>query len=78
MFQQDELEAQFTRHPSLPREAVLKSDLLRRGMHFDASALLRAESPDTDEQPQRPHQPKSYFIFSFDMVPQNPCGTSSG
>jgi len=63
----DELEAQFARHPTLPREAVLKADLLRTGISFDAGALVRAPdaaggSPD--------HQPKSYFIFSFDMVRQ--------
>lgn len=66
----DELEAQFARHPSLPREAVLKSDLLRTGIHFDRGALIRA-ADNVDAHPAaRAHQPKSYFIFSFDMVPQ--------
>jgi hypothetical protein len=65
----DELEAHFDRHPSLPREAVLKSDLLRVGMRFDRGALVRAAA-DPDAPAVREHQPKSYFIFSFDLVPQ--------
>jgi hypothetical protein len=63
----DELEAQFTRHPTLPREAVLKADLLRTGIAFDAGALIR---PRDEHGETREHQPKSYFIFSFDMVRQ--------
>lgn len=68
----DELEAQFARHPSLPREAVLKSDLLRTGIRFDKDALIRTVEAGEDAvpTPAREHQPKSYFIFSFDMVPQ--------
>jgi hypothetical protein len=69
----DELEAQFARHPSLPREAVLKADLLRTGIRFDQGALVRVAAPgEADSAPgQAPvHQPKSYFIFSFDMVRQ--------
>jgi hypothetical protein len=71
----DELEAQFARHPTLPREAVLKADLLRSGIAFDPGALVR--TPDDSGalahehgHEQREHQPKSYFIFSFDMVRQ--------
>jgi hypothetical protein len=65
----DELEAQFARHRSLPREAVLKADLLRAGLRFEQGALIRA--PDaTGGDPAREYQPKSYFIFSFDMVRQ--------
>ncbi|HEV2403936.1 MAG TPA: radical SAM protein [Ktedonobacterales bacterium] len=64
----DELEAQFARHHSLPREAVIKADLLRSGVRFDAGALVRA--PGETEAGAREHQPKSYFIFSFDMVKQ--------
>jgi hypothetical protein len=67
----DELEAQFARHPSLPREAVLKSDLLRTGLRFDRDALVRAGNGSSGLPDTREHQPKSYFIFSFDMVPQN-------
>jgi hypothetical protein len=64
----DELEAQFERHPTLPMEAVLKADLLRTGISFAPGALVRAA--DAGESPAREHQPKSYFIFSFDMVRQ--------
>jgi hypothetical protein len=66
----DELEAQFARHPSLPREAVLKSDLLRSGIRFDKGALIRRADGSNAAGSGREHQPKSYFIFSFDMVPQ--------
>ena len=59
----DELEAQFARHPSLPREAVLKSDLLRTGIRFEKDALVRAADATRDGPPAREHQPKSYFIF---------------
>jgi hypothetical protein len=50
------------RHPSLPPEAVVKADLLRRGLSFASEALIQPEAQE--------HQPKSYFIFSFNMVPQ--------
>jgi hypothetical protein len=68
MSRHDELEAQFARHATLPREAILKSDLLRSGLRFDTGALVR--EPDAASGEPRAHQPKSYFIFSFDMVPQ--------
>ena len=51
-------------HPTLPREAVLKADLLRRGLSFAPDALV---DPSAAQQ----HQPKSYFIFSFNMVHQS-------
>ncbi|HZD49084.1 MAG TPA: radical SAM protein, partial [Silvibacterium sp.] len=50
------------RHPSLPPEAVVKADLLRRGLSFAPETLIQSGSQE--------HQPKSYFIFSFNMVPQ--------
>ncbi|HEV2457421.1 MAG TPA: radical SAM protein [Ktedonobacterales bacterium] len=65
----DELEAQFARHSTLPVEAVLKADLLRAGVRFEQGALIRAADP-TGGETAREHQPKSYFIFSFDMVRQ--------
>jgi hypothetical protein len=46
------------RFPHVPREAVIKEDLLRGGMAFDDSALTDNENGDV--------KPKSYFIFSFD------------
>lgn len=52
------------RHPTLPPEAVLKADLLRRGISFAPEALV-------DPTAAQAHQPKSYFIFSFNMVHQS-------
>jgi len=46
------------RFPHVPREAVVKEDLLRGGIAFDDSALSGNEDGDV--------KPKSYFIFSFD------------
>jgi len=43
----------------LPPEALLKEDLLRLGIAFDEEALRHCADTKT----------KSYFIFSFDMVP---------
>jgi hypothetical protein len=68
MRQLDILEGQFARHETLPREAVLKADLLRTGISFDEGALIRPAGDG--EHPAKEHQPKSYFIFSFDMVRQ--------
>lgn len=51
-------------HPTLPVEAVLKADLLRRGISFASEALQPVGSSSE-------HQPKSYFIFSFNMVRQS-------
>jgi hypothetical protein len=66
----DELEAHFSRHSTLPREAVIKSDLLRSGIRFDKGALVRSAEDSDGTSGGVEHQPKSYFIFSFDMVPQ--------
>ncbi|HEU5439191.1 MAG TPA: radical SAM protein [Ktedonobacterales bacterium] len=68
----DELEAQFARHPTLPKEAVIKADLLRTGVRFERGALVRAPEIGAvgSAAGERTHQPKSYFIFSFDMVRQ--------
>jgi hypothetical protein len=52
------LEGLFARFPHVPREAVLKEDLLRGGIRFHPSALTDNESGEV--------KPKSYFIFSFD------------
>jgi hypothetical protein len=46
---------------AVPREAVLKEDLLRTGIAFDDSALT--DNLDGEVKP------KSYFIFSFDQKP---------
>jgi hypothetical protein len=52
------LEGLVARFPHIPREAVLKEDLLRSGIAFDPSALTDNEDGAV--------KPKSYFIFSFD------------
>jgi hypothetical protein len=52
------LEDLFERFPEVPREAVLKEDLLRGGIRFHPSALTDNEGGEV--------KPKSYFIFSFD------------
>ncbi|MGE3166382.1 MAG: radical SAM protein [Planctomycetota bacterium] len=54
-----ELAALANQYDDLPREAILKEDLLRLGMSFTLDALRYAANFKT----------KSYFIFSFDMVP---------
>src|SRR5688500_12060992 len=46
------------RFPHIPRQAVLKEDLLRGGMAFDESVLTDGVDGEV--------KPKSYFIFSFD------------
>src|ERR1700712_4577050 len=58
-----------TRFPHIPPEAVLKEDLLRTGIAFDASAL----SDNLDGE----IKPKSYFIFSFDQKPLAQLGEAA-
>jgi hypothetical protein len=58
-----------TRFPSVPREAVLKEDLLRTGIAFDPDALT--ENLDGEVKP------KSYFIFSFDQRPLTELGEAA-
>jgi hypothetical protein len=57
------------RFPAIPREAVLKEDLLRTGIAFDDSAL----SDNLDGEVK----PKSYFIFSFDQKPLAQLGEAA-
>src|SRR5580765_8119574 len=57
------------RFPAIPREAVLKEDLLRTGIAFDDSAL----SDNLDGEVK----PKSYFIFSFDQKPLAELGEAA-
>jgi len=54
-----EVEAATAAHPTLPREAVIKEDILRTGIAFSAPALQLAAQ----------YKAKAYFIFSFDLVP---------
>src|SRR4029079_3606620 len=53
----------------VPREAVLKEDLLRTGIAFDDSALT--DNLDGEVKP------KSYFIFSFDQKPLAQLGEAA-
>src|ERR671926_315161 len=57
------------RFPHVPREAVLKEDLLRTGIAFDDAAL--SDNLDGDVKP------KSYFIFSFDQKPLAQLGAAA-
>ncbi|GAA2466423.1 hypothetical protein [Winogradskya humida] len=57
------------RFPHVPREAVIKEDLLRGGLAFDDSALTDNEHGDV--------KPKSYFIFSFDHRTLPELGTAA-
>ncbi len=54
-----ELERLFDKFPDMPKEAVVKQDLLRQGIGFAEDALRIASG----------YKPKDYFIFSFDLVP---------
>ena len=54
-----QVDAAMAAHPTLPREAVVKEDLLRGGVAFSAAALDLAAAGKR----------KAYFIFSFDLVP---------
>ncbi|HET6233288.1 MAG TPA: radical SAM protein [Longimicrobiaceae bacterium] len=63
------VEGLIARFPHIPREAVLKEDLLRTGMAFDDSALT--DNLDGEVKP------KSYFIFSFDQKPLAQLGNAA-
>src|SRR3954462_5688202 len=57
------------RFPAIPREAVLKEDLLRTGIAFDDSALT--DNLDGELKPN------SYFIFTFDQKPLAELGEAA-
>jgi hypothetical protein len=63
------VEGLMERFGHLPREAVLKEDLLRTGIDFAESALT--ENLDGEVKP------KSYFIFSFDQKPLAELGEAA-
>jgi hypothetical protein len=65
----DLVEGLMARFPHIPREAVLKEDLLRTGIAFDESALT--DNLDGEVKP------KSYFIFSFDQKPLASLGEAA-
>lgn len=58
-----EVDAVCAEFPDLPREAVIKEDILRRGVWLTNAALDSAVDSDGS------YAPKSYFIFSFDHEP---------
>lgn len=55
----DELESYFRRYPDLPREVILKHDLLRGGHWFTDAALELCSAALV----------KSYRLFSYDLMP---------
>ena len=63
------VEGLIARYPHIPREAVLKEDLLRTGMAFDDAALTDNLEGEV--------KPKSYFIFSFDHKPLKELGLAA-
>lgn len=63
------VEGLIARFPHIPREAVLKEDLLRTGIAFDDTALT--DNLDGEVKP------KSYFIFSFDQKPLKELGMAA-
>jgi hypothetical protein len=63
------VEGLIDRFPHVPREAVLKEDLLRTGIAFDVSALTDNLEGEV--------KPKSYFIFSFDQKPLAQLGEAA-
>lgn len=63
------LEDLIGRYAHIPREAILKEDLLRTGIAFDRSALTENEAGEV--------KPKSYFIFSFDHRPLTELGEAA-
>jgi hypothetical protein len=65
----DLIEDLMGRFPQVPREAVIKEDLLRGGIAFDDSALTDNENGEV--------KPKSYFIFSFDHRTLPELGTAA-
>src|SRR4028119_2531836 len=62
----EQVEGLIARFPHIPREAVLKEDLLRTGIAFDDTALTDNREGEV--------KPKSYFIFSFDQKPLRELG----
>jgi hypothetical protein len=63
------LESLIERFPGVPREAVLKEDLLRTGIAFTDAAL--------SDNLAGVVKPKSYFIFSFDQQPLAKLGEAA-
>lgn len=58
---QEELEQYFERYPDVPREAIIKEDVLRMGVRFSDSAMQLAVGA----------RPRTYYIFSYDRTNLN-------
>jgi len=54
----NELEDYFKRYSDMPKEVVVKEDVLRNGVQFSEAVLENSSS----------YQTKSYYLFSFDRV----------
>src|ERR1700750_965568 len=63
------VEGLMERFAPVPREAVVKEDLLRTGIESDDSALTDNREGEV--------KPKSYFIFSFDQKPLAELGEAA-
>jgi hypothetical protein len=58
LFRTRELESFFERYPDVPREVIVKEDVLRYGVRFSHEALERASEG----------RRRSYYIFSYDKT----------
>jgi len=54
----DHLTDHIERFPKLPKEAIIKQDILSRGLCFSQDSLHIAQG----------YKPKDYFIFTFDLI----------
>src|SRR4030067_3707364 len=53
-----DLEKYFERYPDVPKEVIIKEDILRLGVHFTDAALEESSKFTT----------KSYYLFSYDQT----------
>lgn len=60
----DEIESYFKKYPDVPREVVLKEDMLSHGLNFTDAALSISQG----------FRVKSYRLFSYDRVPMEKLG----
>src|SRR5688500_2509379 len=63
------VESTISRFPHIPREAILKEDLLRTAIDFDTSALSDTEAAEV--------RPQSHCIFAFDHEPLRELGEAA-
>jgi hypothetical protein len=57
-YQKYELDKYFTKYPAVPKEVIIKEDILRLGVHFTDVALEESAKFTT----------KSYYLFSYDQT----------